>query len=238
MGLSADYRGKKVIAVWQYMPLLDWAMVAKIDASEAFQPATTLGNFVLILVVAVAILSILLALIVAKSISDPIQTLQKGTEEIGRGNLDHKVGTNANDEIGQLGRAFDQMAEKLKSVTASRDDLNREIDKRKKMEQELQKSMSELDERVKELDCLFEISRLVEKRRLSLEEILQGIVNLIPPAWHYPDITCARINLSGKDFKTHNFKETIWQQVSDVLVHGVPSGKLVVGYLEGRLQSR
>ena len=89
----------------------------------------------------------------------------------------------------------------------------RDISERKQAEEELQKSMSELDERVKELNCLFEISRLVEKRKLSLDEILQGIVDLIPPAWQYPDITCAKINLNGKEFKTHNFKETIWQQV-------------------------
>ncbi len=31
MELSLDYRGKKVIAVWQHMPLLDWGIVAKID---------------------------------------------------------------------------------------------------------------------------------------------------------------------------------------------------------------
>ena len=51
--------------------------------------------------------------------------------------MDHKVGTHAKDEIGQLGSAFDQMAEKLKSVTASRDELNREINERKKVEKAL-----------------------------------------------------------------------------------------------------
>ena len=68
-----------------------------------------------------------------------------------------------------------------------------DISARKQAEEELQKSMSELAERVKELNCLFEISRLVEKRKLTLDEILQGIVDLIPSAWQYPDITCAKI---------------------------------------------
>jgi len=236
-GLSVDYRGKEVIAAWRYIPGLGWGMVAKIDVAEAFEPVTELREFFFILVIAVIVLAILVAFIVAKSISEPIQILQKGTAEIGRGNLDHKVGTDAKDEIGQLGRAFDQMTEKLKDITASRDVLDREVNEREKVEKELQKSMRELDGRVKELDCLFEISRVVEKRRLSLEEILQGIVDLIPPAWHYPDITCAQINLNRKELKTLNFKETNWQQVSDVHVHGVPSGKLVVCYLEERPES-
>ena len=80
-GFSIDYRGKKVIAVWRHVPLLDWGMVAKIDVSEASQAAATLRGFVLLFVAAVVILSIFLALIVAKSISDPIQVLEKAQRE-------------------------------------------------------------------------------------------------------------------------------------------------------------
>ncbi|MGB5746620.1 MAG: ATP-binding protein [Desulfobacterales bacterium] len=226
-GISVDYRGQEVLAAWRYIPSLDWGVVAKIDLAEAFEPVTTLRDFVLVLVIAVIVLSILAAFIVAKSLSDPIQALQQGVEEIGTGNLDHKVATNAKDEIGQLGRAFDQMTAKLKAITASRDELDREVNERKKAEKTL-------DERVKELNCLFEISRLVEKQTLTIDGILQGIIDLIPPAWQYPDITCAKINLKEQEFKTSNFKETIWQQTSDIIVHGVQSGNLVVGLFEDR----
>ena len=40
-----------------------------------------------------------------------------------------------------------------------------------------------LSERIKELNCLYGISRLVENRNLSIEATLQSVVNLIPPAW-------------------------------------------------------
>lgn len=127
------------------MPLLGWGIVAKIDVAEAFEPATRLRDFVLVLVVAVIILSIFLAVIAAKSISDPIQILQKSTEAIGRGNLDFKIGTDGKDEIGQLGRAFDQMTAKLKAITASRDELDREVNERKKAEKALQLMKFSLD---------------------------------------------------------------------------------------------
>ena len=219
-GISVDYRGQEVLAAWRYIPSLNWGMVAKIDISEAFEPITALRNFVLVLVIAVIVLSVFVAIVIAKSISDPIQILQAGAEEIGEGNLDHKVASDAKDEIGQLGRAFDQMTEKLKVITASRDELDREVNERKKAE--------------KALNCLFEISRLVEKRNLTLDGSIQGIVDLIPPAWLYPDITCAKINLKGEAVKTSNFKETIWQQTSDIIVHGVQTGNLVLGLLEER----
>ncbi|MFQ5580949.1 MAG: cache domain-containing protein, partial [Nitrospiria bacterium] len=40
-GLAMDYRPKKIIAAWRYIPLLDWGMVAKIDTEEAFEPIET-----------------------------------------------------------------------------------------------------------------------------------------------------------------------------------------------------
>jgi PAS domain S-box-containing protein len=236
-GISIDYRGQEVIAAWRYLPLLDWAMVAKIDLAEAFKPVAALRDFVLILAIAVMVLSIGVAFIVAKSISEPILNLQAGVEEVGKGNLDHRVATDAKDEIGQLGRAFDQMTVQLKAVTASRDELDKEIKERKKTEKELQKIMSEVDERIKELNCFFGISRLVERRGLNLEEILQGIVDLIPPAWQYPENTCANINLKDQEFRTGNFKETQWGLTQSIVVNDKAVGTLVVYYLEERPES-
>ncbi len=236
-GLAVDYRGQKVIAAWRYISSLDWGMVAKIDLAEAFEPVTTLRDFVLVLVIAFIVLSILAAFVVSKSLSDPIKALQEGAEEIGKGNLDHKVATDAKDEIGQLGRTFDQMTEQLKVVTASRNELDAEIKERKKVEKELQRSMNEVSERIKELNCLFEISRLVEKRRLTLNEILQGIVELIPPAWRYPEITCARIIIEDQEFSTANFEETNWALTQNIVVHAKTAGVLSVYYLEERKES-
>ncbi|MGD8521217.1 MAG: cache domain-containing protein [Desulfobacterales bacterium] len=236
-GVSVDYRGQEVIAAWRYIPSLDWGMVAKIDVSEAFEPVTALRDFVLILAIAVIALSIFVAFIVAKSISDPIQILQMGAEKIGKGNLDHKVATNAKDEIGQLGRTFDQMTERLKAVTASRDELDKEIKERRRVEKELQNSMNAVRERIKELNCLFEISRLVERRGLTLDEILQGIVELIPPAWQYPEITCAKIIIEEQEFGTGNFEETQWMLTRPIVVHAETIGALAVYYLEERPQS-
>jgi signal transduction histidine kinase len=72
---------------------------------------------------------------------------------------------------------------------------------------------------------------------ISLEEILQGTIDLIPLSWQYPEITCARIILEGQEFMTKNFRETIWRQTSDIVVHGEQSGIVEVCYLEERPES-
>ncbi|MBA7582984.1 hypothetical protein ES708_24922 [subsurface metagenome] len=102
--------------------------------------------------------------------------------------------------------------------------------------EKLVKRTHDLKERVKELNCLWEISNLVEKPDTSLEAIIKGTVNLLPSTWQYPQITCARIILETKEYKTKNFKETIWKQGSDIMVHQKPVGTVQVYYLEERPQ--
>jgi PAS domain S-box-containing protein len=69
-----------------------------------------------------------------KSISE----LQAGVAIVGSGNLDHSVKANEKNEIGELGRSFNQMAANLKSLTTSKTDLEKEIADRKKVEEALQ----------------------------------------------------------------------------------------------------
>ena len=58
-----------------------------------------------------------------------------------------------------------------------------------------------LRERIKELNCLYRISQLADIHSDSVEEFLNELVNVLPPSWQYPEITCARIVFNGKTFK-------------------------------------
>ena len=87
-GLSIDYRGKKVIAAWRYIPSLDWGLVAKIDTKEAFADVTNLRNLATVILVIVIVLSGIMAFSIAHSISEPIKRLSEGAAIIGSGNLD------------------------------------------------------------------------------------------------------------------------------------------------------
>ena len=115
--------------------------------------------------------------------------------------------------------------------------LNQQIHKRIGVEVALWEKRYDLDERVKDLNCLYGISNLVDNPGISLEEILQGTVNLIPPSWQYPAITCSRIILESREYRTTNFKKTSWGQVCDIKVHDQPIGKLEVYYLEEKPES-
>jgi len=92
----------------------------------------------------------------------------------------------------------------------------------------------ELRERVKELTCLYGIAKIVEQGSLSLGEILQGIVKLLPPAWLYPDIALARIILDDRTYATPNYRQGVHKQSAGIYVGGVHRGNVEVTYSQER----
>ncbi|MDD5557044.1 MAG: GAF domain-containing sensor histidine kinase, partial [bacterium] len=101
--------------------------------------------------------------------------------------------------------------------------------KRKGAERDLIKRTKELRERNKELNCLYGISRIVE-RRGSIDGILQGIVTLIPASWQYPDIAAARITTGGRTFQTPRFRRTRHRLARAIKVDGTTMGEVEVCY--------
>ena len=89
-----------------------------------------------------------------------------------------------------------------------------------------------LRERVKELTCLYSLAQLAERPGITLEEILQGIVELLPPALQYPEITAGRIALDRRVHVTANFREAGQMQSAPIMVGGKRRGSIDVVYVE------
>ncbi|MGA1871016.1 MAG: helix-turn-helix transcriptional regulator [bacterium] len=91
-----------------------------------------------------------------------------------------------------------------------------------------------LRERIKELNCLYRITLLAERYSDSIENFLEELVNIIPPSWQYPEITCARIMLDKKVYKSFGFKISKWRQSSRIFMYNEPVGEVEVFYLHER----
>ena len=89
-----------------------------------------------------------------------------------------------------------------------------------------------LIERVKELTCLYGIAQIAGQPDISLQEIIQGIVELLPPAWQYPEIAFARIILDGISYTTQGFRECRQKQTAEIIVGAVPRGVVELVYAE------
>ncbi|HUI54028.1 MAG TPA: ATP-binding protein [Bryobacteraceae bacterium] len=87
-----------------------------------------------------------------------------------------------------------------------------------------------LRERVKELTCLYGIGRIAQLTEISLDEALQRIAELLPPAWQFPEIACARVVLDGRAFRTAGFQEGLHRQSVPLTVNGKVRGSIEVAY--------
>ncbi len=103
-----------------------------------------------------------------------------------------------------------------------------DLTEQKQYNRTLKKKNRELNERIKELNCLFSISRLLERPELTGDELLQRIVDLIPAAWQFPEVTAARITLNNKTFQTKNFKVSNWNQSAAIPLNFKKKGKIEV----------
>ena len=97
-----------------------------------------------------------------------------------------------------------------------------------------QQAQADLGERVKELGCLYEISRIAGEPGISLEALLKRSALLIPPGWQFPDITEARIVLDGQSYATCRFMGDWQHQTAPIVVNGKVRGSVDVAYTRTR----
>lgn len=89
-----------------------------------------------------------------------------------------------------------------------------------------------LQKRVKELSCLYRITKLIEKHSTAIDKILQGVVGILTESLQYPEITRVRIVIENEEYSTENFSISQWRQDKDIIVGNHKIGVLEVYYLE------
>ncbi len=96
---------------------------------------------------------------------------------------------------------------------------------------QLEKCRSDLWEREKELECVYNISRIVDSFS-ETERLIQEIVKIIPRSWQFPEIACCRAILNGRSYQTDNFMETKYRLRKKIAFSGETVGKIEIFYLE------
>ena len=164
-----------------------------------------------------------------QSVENPVKKVLRERHVVGLANHSILIGKDGNetfiDDSGSM--VTDENGNLIGVVLIFRD-----IGQRRKIEQKLKMKSHNLGERVKELSCLYNISRLAQQTNLSIGQFFEKIIELIPPAWQYPEITCVKIVIKEQEFKSKNFSSTRWVQKSDITEHGKIVGNVQVIYLK------
>jgi pyruvate,water dikinase len=104
-------------------------------------------------------------------------------------------------------------------------------------EKSIDSLLHDLRERAKELNCLYEVQELLGNSGITIDEILEGIIRVIPPGWQYPDVCQAEIVYDGKTFRSPGFRASPWVQSADIVVQDERIGRISVYYSEERPRS-
>lgn len=135
-----------------------WHSFIRQDPKELYAPINSLLLSVSLSGIFLIGFVAFMGVVISKKLAKPIQVLQEGAEEIGKGNLDVKLNIRTNDEIEQLANGFNRMAEKLKESYST-------------LEQKV-------DERTRQLTALNMIATTTN-RSLELQEILGSTLDKV-----------------------------------------------------------
>ncbi len=99
-------------------------------------------------------------------------------------------------------------------------------------EKPIRQLMESLNERAKELNCLYRVDEVLADPTVSVNDVCRQLVAAIPPGWKYPEACAVRITLGNEQAETDQFRETPWQLTEAILADGVEAGILTVCYTQ------
>jgi signal transduction histidine kinase len=114
--VSTEYKddnGETQLGVAARMPALGWTMIVEQPTSEADANATVLQRQLVVAISVVLLAMISIGYLFGRQFITPILTLQRGTQALAAGHLEARVDIQSVDEFGNLGQAFNTMADKL-----------------------------------------------------------------------------------------------------------------------------
>jgi len=131
--VSTDYRNKEVLAIWKYLSFFRLGMIVKMDTAEIFASAEQLRETLSMTSLAILAIVILMAVLIARSVSRPIKELTRTSGIITAGNLSERARVDARDEIGELASSFNKMTDSLVKAKANVESQKGELEEQKKM---------------------------------------------------------------------------------------------------------
>lgn len=92
------------------------------------------------------------------------------------------------------------------------------------------KTIKSLQERAKELHCIYDIEKVFTNKALTYNEVFYQILEIIPNGWQYSSVCNAAIEFENQKFVLENFQESEWLQSSEIIVDNNIVGKIEVFY--------
>jgi len=116
---ASDRGRERDMLAFAPLSMAPWGVIVRDPQESVFSPSASLQKGFLLLSAVAIVTTLLLAMGLSKGIVRPVHSLIGATRRIASGNLDDPIEVQAKDEIGTLGKSFDEMRKKLAESLAS-----------------------------------------------------------------------------------------------------------------------
>jgi len=105
-----------------------------------------------------------------------------------------------------------------------------------KSKKSFDKLIISLEERVRELNCTFEIEELLALPDITVKKAFQQLVEIIPKGWQYSEICTVRLTHRDKSYISSDFQESPWTIEEKIIANRREVGSIEVFYAEEKPQ--
>ncbi len=106
---------KEMLGTYYPIPEASWGVIVQIDQSAAFATVTQMKHETIKWGILMLLLSLLVGLVSARSLTTPIQQLAESTRLIAKGDFSKKIKLRSSTEIGELAETFNKMTDDLEA---------------------------------------------------------------------------------------------------------------------------
>ncbi len=160
-----NYVGKPVLGYYRWYPAMQVAIVAEIPENDILEKALStllVSSLVGIITIFVAIVAIIST---SRAISEPVSSLAKVADQFSSGQLNVRAKSGLEDEIGELARSFNGMADQLQGIIGN-------------LEQRVAERTQDLERQTLRLRTAAEVARDAASAS-NLDELLERAGGLI-----------------------------------------------------------
>ena len=179
----------QMLIVADSIPMFGWELVIFRQISEIYKPTSILESNLALITFIILIFLFIISIFFSQLIVSPIKKLHSGMEIIRKGNLDYRVDIRTNDEIEDLGTAFNRMTEELERYHSASEEskaiLQIKVKARTKELEELAEGLDNkvedrtkrLEERLSELEKFHKLTVGREIKMIKLKKEIQKLKN-------------------------------------------------------------